>query len=577
MAKKLDLIKNILLLLVLIWTLLISSISTVSLYRNYDYAKLIAIESAKTSVNKDMAYRSWVSSHGGVYVPTDERTPPNKYLDQVKNRDFNINDKNYTLMNPAYTLAQMMNDYSKLYGVKTKITSQSLLNPKNRPDEWETFALEKIAITKKQFYELSDIKDASYLRLMNPLITEKSCLKCHANQGYKVGDLRGGVSISIPMKSLYSDVTKKNIFEVSIFLLIWLIGILFLFYVYRRLHIVFMERQNMYEQYIYGLVDIVEKRDYYTAGHSKRVAYYAKKLSRAMGFSTEDQELLYRASMLHDIGKIAIPDSVFLKPNKLNSIEYEMIKEHATISYNMLKNIDVFKDMAQIVRNHHEHFDGSGYPRGLKGEQSPMLAQILSLCDAFDAMTTNRVYKKKKDIPTALKELSSLSGKQFNPAIVKVALNVFNNIIIQENKNEQEYNKLEKERFQYFFKDSLTGLFNKDYFNMILKEDHNYKVLYTISLKNFTQYNKKFGWDEGDIKLQKVAKALNTDLNTSKILSFRINGDDFIILSENHIEIENYLKPTIEEFKLFNISIEYKIIEVEKNRITSFKDLRDEF
>jgi len=577
MAKKFNLIKSILLLLVFIWTLLIVFISTISSYRNYDYAKLIAVESAKTSVNKDLAYRSWVASHGGVYVPVNERTPPNRHLSHIKNRDFRVNGQDYTLMNPAYTLVQMMSDYSKLYGIKTKITSKTLLNPKNRADEWETFALEKITITKKQFYELSDIENESYLRLMNPLITTKSCLKCHAHQGYKVGDLRGGVSVSIPMDRLHADVLKKNIFEISIFIIIWLVGVIFLYYVYNKLHIVFIERQKMYEQYIYGLVDIVEKRDYYTAGHSKRVASYAKMLAKAMGYDKDDLELIYSAAMLHDIGKIAIPDSVFLKPSKLNHAEYEMIKEHATISYNMIKNIDVFNEMAQIIRNHHEHFDGSGYPRGLKGDESPMLAQILSLCDSFDAMTTNRVYKKKKDIPTALKELSALSGKQFNPTIVKIALNVFDGIIIQDIKNEQEYNKLERERFHYFFKDSLTGLFNKDYLIMILKKEHNCKVLYTISLKNFTQYNKKFGWDEGDLKLQKIAKILSDNFNIPKGLAFRVYGDDFIVLNEKLVDIEEILKPIVDEFKLFDIEVKYKKVDIETNKITDFKSLCDAF
>jgi len=167
-----------------------------------------------------LAYRSWIPSHGGDYVPTDKRTPPNKYLSHIKNRDIRTNDQNYTMMNTAYSLSKIMRDYSELYGVKTKITSKLLLNPKNRADQWETYALEKISLNKKQFYKLSNINDEPYLRLMNPLITKKSCLKCHAQQGYSVGDLRGGVSVSIPMEELYGKAHKDNIFEISI---VWLI------------------------------------------------------------------------------------------------------------------------------------------------------------------------------------------------------------------------------------------------------------------------------------------------------------------------------------------------------------------
>lgn len=577
MVKKFSIIKNILIFLTLMWTLLIVIISIINFYRNYDYAKLIAIESAKTSVNKDLAFRSWVASHGGVYVPINKRTPPNKHLVHIKNRDFTAKGKSYTLMNPAYTLVQMMHDYSKLYGIKTKLTSKTLLNPKNRADTWEINALTKIDVSKKQFYELAEIKNEPYLRLMNPLIIKESCLKCHAHQGYKVGDLRGGVSVSIPMKKLYFDVLKKNIFDISIFLLIWLIGIVFLYFVYKRINIVFAERQRMYEQYIYGLVDIVEQRDYYTAGHSKRVANYSKILAKAMNYSYEDQKLIYRAAMLHDIGKIAIPDSVFLKPSKLNYNEYEMIKEHVSISYNMLKNIDVFKEMANIVRNHHEMFDGNGYPRGLKGDESPMLSQILSLCDAFDAMTTNRVYKKKKDIPLALKELSKFSGKQFNPKIVKVALKAFADIEIKEEVHQLSNSKLEQERFKYFFRDPLTGLFNKDYLNMIFEKEHIYGALYIVSLKNFSQYNNKFGWDKGDLQLQKISNILNENFFLPNGLAFRIYGDDFVVLNEKSINISEILKPIIEEFQLLNIIVEYKFVNIKENKITNFDELHDVF
>lgn len=577
MAKKFNLIKRILLLVVLVWTIMITAIISISVYRNYNYAKHIAIENAKTSVNKDLAYRSWISSHGGVYVPTDNRTPPNKYLSHLKNRDIRANGQNYTLMNPAYSLSQMMKDYTNLYGVKTKITSKLLLNPKNRADEWEAYALEKISLSKKQFYELSNIDDEPYLRLMNPLITQKSCLKCHAKQGYRVGDLRGGVSVSIPMKELYKDVRKDNIFEISIFFFIWLIGSLFLFYTYKKLHFSFVEKQRMYEQYIYGLVDIVEQRDYYTAGHSKRVAQYSKMLASAMGYDKEEQTLIYRAAMLHDIGKIAIPDSVFLKPTKLSDSEYQLIKEHVTISYDMIKNIEVFNDIAIYIKNHHEHYDGSGYPQGLKGDESPMLAQILSLCDAFDAMTTNRIYKHKKDVPTALKELSTFSGKQFNPTVVEFALKTFENLVIHEVDNEIFHNKLDKERFQYFFKDTLTGLFNKDYLNNVLKKDYNYKFLYQISLKNFTQYNKKYGWDAGDIKLQQIAKVLNDNFFLPNGLVFRIFGDDFIVLNQKTVDMDVLLKPIIEDFNQFEIKIESKVLDLRKNKITNFNELDNAF
>ena len=141
----------------------------------------MALNEAKVSVKKDLAYRTWVASHGGVYVPVTEKTPPNPYLNHLKNRDVTINGKPFTLMNPAYSLSQMMKDYSQLYGIKAKITSKVLLNPKNASDDWEAKALNKIDQSRKEFYEISPIKGkGEFLRYMNPLVTQESCLKCHA-------------------------------------------------------------------------------------------------------------------------------------------------------------------------------------------------------------------------------------------------------------------------------------------------------------------------------------------------------------------------------------------------------------
>lgn len=572
MAKKFNFIKKFLLILFFIWSLLVIVFFLITVYHNHNDAVEMAIEKAKTSVDKDLAYRTWVSSHGGVYVPVTKRTPPNKYLSHIKNRDFRVNDINYTLMNPAYTLSQMMHDYTRLYGIKTKITSTNLLNPKNAPDKWETFALEKIDETRKQFYELSDIDNKEYLRLMNPLVIKESCLKCHAHQGYKLGDLRGGVSVSIPMEKLNNNAFNHDILYMAMFILLWLIGSGFLFYIYKKLQNNYNEKQKMYEQYIYGLVDIVEKRDYYTAGHSKRVAKYSKLLAKAIGLDKNQQDFIYKAAMLHDIGKIAIPDSVFLKPNKLNNSEYKMIQEHVNISYTLLQNMDVFKDIAEIVKDHHEKYDGSGYPNGKKGEDTDIMAQILSLCDAFDAMTTNRIYKKKKSLSEALEEIKSLSGKQFNPTLTKFALKVFDNENLLKKEDNTLKTPLDKERFEYFFKDPLTHLFNKDYLNIKLNETNNYNFLYLIITKNFSNYNKKYGWEEGDIKLINFSSYLCENL-CSKGLLFRIWGDDFVFLSKEEHDIENILKPIIEDFKSYNLQIIIQKFSTKKDNINHIKDL----
>jgi len=560
--------------LYIIWTLLLVSILSIIIERTYTYAKYIAKQEAITSVNKDIAYRKWVASHGGVYVPVDKRTQPNKYLTNVKDRDFKAINKEFTLMNPAYTLSQMMKDYSKLYGVKTKITSNKLLNPANKADMWETLALNKIEQTHKNYIQLNDINDEEYLRLMSPLVTTISCLKCHAFQGYQVGDIRGGVSVSIPMKPLYDDAFRSSMLVISLFFLIWLAGVVSIAFFTNKIYKYLDEKEILYEEYIYGLVSVVEKRDTYTAGHSTRVADYAEQIAQEMGYSEYDCHILHRAGMLHDIGKVAIPDSVFLKPTKLSNREYSLIKEHVDISYDMLKNISIFDDIKEIVRDHHEHYDGSGYPRGLIGEDTPMLAQILTLADSFDAMTTDRIYKGRKTVNEALHELVSLSGKQFNPTIVKAALICLKDVIIDYTKHQNPTTLLEKERFSYFYKDLLTDVYNETYLRSDIHNIGECNFAIRISICNFHNYNKEHGWSKGDDLLKKIATSImNSCKNNNRI--YRFYGDNFFVLLDDRYEIDKLKSNINKVVENNNLECKINIAELKNIDIQSIENLED--
>ena len=426
----------------------------VKVFSNYSYASSLAEHEAIVSVKKDLAYRSWVASHGGVYVPITQRTPPNPYLSHIKDRDVNTTTgQRLTLMNPAYTLSQMMGDYTELYGTKGHITSKILMNPKNKPDAWEEKALETAEImgnspSKKEF-----INGKEYFRHLKPLIVQESCLKCHAFQGYKVGDIRGGVSVSIPMEQFNEQAFRNSLTDTIIIFFIYLLGLTAILYGRRKAKEILELKIKNYEQHIFSLVNIIEKRDSYTAGHTQRVAKYSVMIAKEMGFSSEKIDDLYRACMLHDIGKISTPDSILLKPGKLTQLEYEIIKEHVVISYELLADVDIYKDIAEIVRHHHEHYDGSGYPQGLKGDEIPIMSQIMTVADAFDAMTTNRVYKTRKSVESALKELVELASKQFHSEVVKAAIIVLKDIEIEINITQRPKNKVEKERFSYFYKD----------------------------------------------------------------------------------------------------------------------------
>lgn len=142
-------------------------------------------------------------------------------------------------------------------------------------------------------------------------------------------------------------------------------------------------QKNNYDKTLYLIVDMIEQRDTYTAGHSKRVALYCKMIAKEMDYSEEDCELIYQAGILHDVGKIATPDAVLLNPKSLNNIEYKLIQEHVEVSYKLLKEVPMFKPFAEVVYSHHERYDGKGYPRGLKDDDILPLSRIMIVADAF--------------------------------------------------------------------------------------------------------------------------------------------------------------------------------------------------
>ena len=298
------------------------------------------------------------------------------------------------------------------------------------------------------------------------------------------------------------------------------------------------ERTANYEETIFSFVDMIEQRDTYTAGHTERVAHYCELIAKEMGIENGRIEKLYKAATLHDIGKIATPDSVLLKPGKLTKLDYDLIKLHAYAGFEMLSKIEMYKELAVIIHHHHEKHDGSGYPDGLKGEEIPLLSRIISIGDAFDAMTTNRIYKARKEIPDAIEELKAYSGSQFHPDIVKAAIKVLADVKISTSINQLPVTDLEKKRFSYFFNDKLTGLYNEDYLKIILNNlDLNQnKCLQILHLFNVPEYNKRVGWTKGDLLFKKFATELQEVFTDTLI--FRAYGNDFAAISKEHFSID---------------------------------------
>ncbi|NOQ32461.1 MAG: DUF3365 domain-containing protein [Helicobacteraceae bacterium] len=705
------------------------------------------VQEAKAHFQGMLDTRIWNAKYGGVYVKAVDGLKPNPYL---KNNTLQT-DKNETLIkiNPAWMTRQISQITNKEGLYHYKITSLIPLNPSNIADEFETKALKYFEknLEKKYFYSFN--KENQSFDFMGALVTKQSCLQCHEHQGYKIGDIRGGIRVSLPL-TLYNEqihiIDKKTKFDIIIIstlamvlmlILSWLIKIVYkrkyeienyneilekrvikrtedleavvsheqylkdifkiatevnemlitsystktilvnateklsqnsfyslvlsglisddifevvsksseckslipkklisfkssvdknflieaiekarklkhpiiekisdeivnknsrrgtdiefewmivlpllhgfendiygaitlfcsreegfeveemkileniahdisiaLYSHKQRDSMLEMEKEKIanYEETILAFVNIIEQRDTYTAGHTIRVAKYCTLIAKGMGINEKEIHRLEKAAILHDIGKVATPDTILLKPGKLSHLEYELIKQHSKVGADMLERISIYKDLATIIRYHHSRFDGKGYPKTTSADEIPLLSHIMIVADAFDAMTTNRIYRPRKTVSEALEEIEHESGRQFHPDVVKVTLNVLKDVDLSSS-TQLPTSELEHRRMSYFFKDSLTSLYNEDYLATLLNTtNYEYQSLDILELKNFTQYNKTNSWESGDKFLKDFAKLLKESFLDSIII--RYHGDDFIVLSKN-ISKENIEK-----------------------------------
>ncbi|MEE8190366.1 MAG: HD domain-containing phosphohydrolase [Candidatus Scalindua sediminis] len=166
------------------------------------------------------------------------------------------------------------------------------------------------------------------------------------------------------------------------------------------------------------LANLLEAKDRYTSGHSQRVSEYAASIADVIGVSPKKKDILHHAALLHDIGKIGISELILNKPGKLNESEFDVIKSHPIIGEEIIEPLDFLKEASLYIRGHHESFDGSGYPDKLGGEDIPLLTKIMTVADAFDAMTSARAFRPPKSVKDAISELNRVSGKQFAPNLV---------------------------------------------------------------------------------------------------------------------------------------------------------------
>lgn len=387
-----------------------------------------------------------------------------------------------------------------------------------------------IVLTDINMPKMNGIDMASQIRSINPE-QEIIIISAHTETDYFLNAIHLGITDYV-LKPIIYEQMNSVLYKIANVIHIRQENNSF----HESLHLLVKEQTlsltDNYEQTITAMVDLVESRDTYTGGHSERVAAYSKAIAKEMKLSDEESELVYRAGMLHDIGKVTTPDSILLKPGKLSEIEHDLIKNHVTVSYELLLKIPMYAKLSQIVISHHERYDGYGYPNGLKGNEIPLLGQIMIIADAFDSMTTNRIYKGRMSREDAIVEIQKNSGTQFDPNTVPYACKALSHVVISQSITQLPKSSMENERFAYFFHDTITECYNKEYLELFLQQNIQGTGDSSCAcfLKNFSQYNKKFGWEKGDALLKDFADHLR-NINPNALI-FRVHGDDFVLISQ---------------------------------------------
>jgi len=240
--------------------------------------------------------------------------------------------------------------------------------------------------------------------------------------------------ISVSYNEITQPIRNLNILLIGFTLLAIVIATLIMLTLLRRLNKI-VDSLEVSDNIIMTIANSIEAKDANTKGHIQRVTSYAVKMAQDFKLSIEEMESLKKASMLHDIGKIGIPDEILNKPGKLSKEEFEVMKNHAIFGSNILKPLNSFKQIIDLVRHHHERLDGSGYPDGLKGDEISLSTRILTVIDIYDALVTERPYKKAFTPEEALAILDEEVAKGY---LDKKVLDKFKNIL-------KNYQKAEKE------------------------------------------------------------------------------------------------------------------------------------
>lgn len=333
----------------------------------------------------------------------------------------------------------------------------------------------------------------------------------------------------------------------------------------RRLDEKTKEMEHITIQAIMTIANTVDAKDDYTKGHSMRVAAYAELIAQRLGWSEEEIQNIYYVAMLHDVGKIGVPDAVLNKPFKLTDVEFRLIKGHTIMGAEILKDFKMFPNISMGAKYHHERYDGKGYPEGLKGESIPLVARVIGLVDSYDAMTSNRVYRGRLKDDTVMEELRKGKGSQWDPDLVDIFLELIEEGALEKNWMAEEElappifdsekifgSVMSSQSILDAPTDYLTGLLSKR------KGEHEIEsvlrarggCLMLIDLCHFKQVNEEHGHLVGDYALKLTADILR-DACRNHILC-RSGGDEFICFMEGVCEKSGAIEQVEEILAVFS-------------------------
>ena len=313
----------------------------------------------------------------------------------------------------------------------------------------------------------------------------------------------------------------------------------------RRLDEKTKEMERITIQAIMTVANTVDAKDDYTKGHSMRVAAYSEILAQRLGWSEEDIQNIYYVAMLHDVGKIGVPDAVLNKPFKLTDLEFRLIKGHTIMGAEILKDFKMFPNVSIGAKYHHERYDGRGYPEGLKGESIPLVARVIGLVDSYDAMTSNRVYRRRLNDNIVMQELEKGKGSQWDPELVDIFVS-----LIKEGALERVWMPEEDMASPIFDSEKIVGLAMgaesvlespTDYLTGLLSKRKGEQeitaglrtvggCLIVLDLDHFKRINEEHGHLVGDYALKVMSDVLRQVCGQDIVC--RTGGDEFLYFME---------------------------------------------